>query len=129
MEAKISWVSMAPSELSEKPIMTNTNTVKIIVGTVVNIIYRMWVNKSVPAIAAARFVVSLNGESLSPKYAPLNMAPAVIPKEMSKALAIPISAIPTVAEVVQLLPVAMEITAQITTQDAKKIVGFKTCNP
>ena len=43
--------------------------------------------------------------------------------------AIPINAIPTVAEVVQELPVAIEITAQIMRQAPKKIVGFSTCNP
>ena len=53
------------------------------------------------------------------------MAPAVIPNEIPKALAMPISAIPTVAEVVQLLPVATEITAQITTQAARNIDGLR----
>ena len=38
---------------------------------------------------------------------------------------IPINAIPTVAEVVQLLPVATEIMAQIIIQAARKIVGFR----
>ena len=52
------------------------------------------------------------------------MAPAVIPVEISKASAIPIKAIPTVAEVVQLLPVATEITEHIITQAARKIVGL-----
>ena len=89
----------------------------------------MCVNKSVPAIAGARFVVSLKGEILSPKYAPERIAPAVIPTDIPNALAIPISAIPTVAEVVQLLPVATEIIAQIITQEAKNIVGFKICKP
>ncbi len=40
---------------------------------------------------------------------------------MPIALDIPISAIPTVADVVQLLPVAREIIAHITKQDGKKI--------
>ena len=57
------------------------------------------------------------------------MAPAVIPKEIPKASAIPIRAIPTVAEVVQLLPVATEITEQISTQAARNIVGFNICRP
>ena len=48
---------------------------------------------------------------------------------VAKALAIPIKAIPTVAEVVQLLPVATEMIAQITTQAAKKIDGFKIWSP
>ena len=39
-------------------------------GIVVYIMYLIWVNKSVPAIAGARFVVSDKGDILSPKYAP-----------------------------------------------------------
>ena len=80
----------------------------------------MWENKSPPAMAGAKLVVSLKGDILSPKYAPDSTAPAVIPNEMPKASPIPIKAIPTVAAVVQLLPVAMEIMAQITTLAAKK---------
>ena len=38
---------------------------------------------------------------------------------------IPTRAIPTVAEVVQLLPVATEISAAIMTHATKKKVGFK----
>ena len=89
----------------------------------------MCVNKSVPAMAGAKLVVSLIGEILSPKYAPESTAPAVMPNGTPKASAIPIKAIPTVAEVVQELPVATEITAQITTHAGRKIVGFNTCNP
>ena len=63
--------------------------------------------------------MSLSGESLSPKYAPEITAPATIPDGIPKAFPIPISAIPTVAEVVQLLPVESEITAHIIKQDGK----------
>ena len=42
---------------------------------------------------------------------------------------IPISATPTVADVVQLLPVATEIIAAIITDAGKNISGLKTCNP
>ena len=101
----------------------------VIVGTVVIDIYRMCVNKSVPAIAGAKFVVSLNGDILSPKYAPEITAPAIIPVGIPKALPIPTNAIPTVAEVVQELPVAIEIIAEMTTEAGKKIDGFKTCSP
>ena len=58
-------------------------------GIVVYIVSDM-VNKSVPAIAGARFVVSDRGDILSPKYAPDITAPAVRPFEISKALPIPI---------------------------------------
>ena len=44
-------------------------------------------------------------------------------------LPIPINAIPTVADVVQLLPVAKEIIAQITMQAGRNILGCKICNP
>src|SRR5690606_8208538 len=49
------------------PIIVNKIKVIIKVGTVVSVMYRMWVNRSVPAIAGAKFVVSLNGDILSPK--------------------------------------------------------------
>ena len=47
-------------------------------------------------------------------------APATIPESKPSELPIATKAIPTVAEVVQLLPVATEIIAQITTQAGKK---------
>src|SRR5699024_318258 len=80
-------------------------------------------------MAGAKFVVSLNGDNLSPKYAPDNIAPAVIPKGMFKASAIPIKAIPTVADVVQLLPVANEIIEHIISVEAIKKEGFKISTP
>ena len=89
----------------------------------------MCVNKSVPAIAGAKFVVSESGDILSPKYAPEITAPAIMPVGIPKALPIPINAIPTVADVVQELPVAIEIIAAIITDAGKKIAGLKTCNP
>ncbi len=68
-----------------------------------------------------KFVVSDIGDILSPKLCPSNTAPAVIPIEIPRASPIPINAIPTVAEVVQELPVAIEMIAQIIKQAAKKI--------
>ena len=47
--------------------MAKTTKVTKIVGTVVKDMYFMWVNKSVPAIAGAKFVVSESGDILSPK--------------------------------------------------------------
>ena len=84
----------------------------------------MWVNSSPPAMAGAKFVVSLRGESLSPKYAPEITAPAIIPEGSPNAFPIPINAIPTVADVDQLLPVANEITVQINTQAGRKKLGL-----
>ena len=47
----------------------NKNKINVIEkeGIVVYIIYLMWVIRSVPAMAGARLVVSLNGDILSPK--------------------------------------------------------------
>ena len=53
------------------------------------------------------------------------MAPAVMPREIPRASPMPTRAIPTVAEVVQLLPVATEMMALITTQAPRKMVGFR----
>ncbi len=50
-----------------RPIPAKTTKVMLMDGTVVFIMYRMWLKRSVPATAGARFVVSLNGLSLSPK--------------------------------------------------------------
>ena len=83
----------------------------------------MCVNRSEPEIAGAKFVVSLNGDILSPKYATEIIAPADISTGIPIAFEIQIRAIPTVAEVVQLLPVAIEIIAHITRQDGRKIDG------
>ena len=57
------------------------------------------------------------------------IAPAVIPTGTPIAFPTPISAIPTVAEVVQELPVATDIRAQITTLAAKKTVGLRILIP
>ena len=73
-----------------------------------------------PEAAAAKLVVSLNGDILSPKYAPEIIAPATIPKSKPNAFPIPISPIPTVADVDQLLPVARATILLIITQDGKK---------
>ena len=75
------------------------------------------------AIAAAKLVVSLSGDNLSPKYPPDIIAPATIPELISIAFPIPIMAIPIVADVVQLLPVEIDIIAQIITQAGRKNKG------
>ena len=56
-------------------------------------------------------------------------APATIPAGIPNAEPIPTKATPTVAEVVQELPVAKEIMAAISTEAGKKTGGLKTCNP
>ena len=64
-------------------------------------------------MAGARFVVSDKGEILSPKYAPDTTAPAVMGNDISIPVATPINATPTVAAVVQELPILIATTAQI----------------
>ena len=59
--------STFPSGLVENPQMRKTIKVIIMEGTVVHIMYFMCVNRSVPAIAGAKLVVSERGDILSPK--------------------------------------------------------------
>jgi len=82
-------------------------------GIVVHVMWRMWVKRSVPAIAGARFVVSERGDILSPKYAPEITAPAAIPGFRFCATAMPMSATPTVPAVVHELPVASDTKQQM----------------
>ena len=60
-------VSKSPEVEKVNPNTKNTIKVIVIVGSVVYSIYRICLNSSLPEIADAKFVVSLNGESLSPK--------------------------------------------------------------
>ena len=106
-----------------KVIIQNTINVIIKVGNVVYIIYLIWVYKSVPEIAEARFVVSLKGDILSPKYAPEITAPAVMLGGMLKALPTDTSATPIVAEVMYELPAVKETIAVITSVNGKKTDG------
>ncbi len=99
------------------------------VGMVVIERYRMCVNNSAPAEAEARLVVSDNGDSLSPKYAPERIAPAMRPGSIPSTVPTPIKAIPMVAEVVQELPVNTDTTAQIMQVANRKITGVRTCSP
>ena len=57
------------------------------------------------------------------------MAPATIPIFIPKAVPMPTRAMPTVAEVVQLEPVATETIAHTITAATKKIVGFRIIKP
>ncbi len=67
MLLRIDWVSASPEVSIVRPNTTKTISVTTSVGTVVSSIYLIWVNKSPPAMAGARFVVSLSGDILSPK--------------------------------------------------------------
>ena len=99
------------------------------VGNVVIIMYLIWSNKLVSVTAAARLVVSLSGDILSPKYAPDITAPATIPVSKPKTFPNHINAIHTVSEVDQLLPVAKDVKAHITMQDGRKKDALIILNP
>jgi hypothetical protein len=79
-----------------------------------------FVYKFVSVIAGARFVVSLSGDILSPKYAPEITAPAVIPEGILKAIPTATKAIPTVAEVVYELPVVSDTNIETSNVIGKK---------
>ena len=84
----------------------------------------MCVNRSTPAMAGARFVVSDSGDILSPKYAPEIIAPATIASDIPIAFPIPRSAIPIVAIVDHELPVTNEMMALTKQAAIKKYVGL-----
>ena len=89
----------------------------------------MCVNRSVPETAGARFVVSLIGDILSPKYAPEIIAPAIKPVFISIAWPMPSKATPIVAIVVHELPVASEIIALTMQAANRNMVGFNILSP
>lgn len=91
--------------------------------------YRTWVKTSVPAMAGARLVVSLRGDILSPKYAPLIMAPATTASLRPMAFPIPSKATPMVATVDQLLPVATLTMAPTTTAVKRNSFGDMISSP
>lgn len=99
------------------------------VGTVVFVMYFMCSNKGVPTVDEAKTVVSDRGDILSPKYAPLIMAPAVHPSSKPLARPTPISAMPIVATVVHDDPVTMDIRAQSIHVVGRNIIGDIMCNP
>ncbi len=128
--SRITWVSAISTfpPFTKPRIRKITNAIEID-GMVVYAIYLMCVNRSVPAIAGARFVVSESGDILSPKYAPDMIAPATIPAGIFNTVPIATKAIPTVAEVVHEEPVATETIAQTIQAATRKIAGFKICKP
>ena len=113
----------------DRPIIKKIINVIIKVGMVVYIIYLIWIKRSVPDIAAARFVVSDRGDILSPKYAPEIIDPATKPWDIPNTSPIPISAIPIVAIVDQELPEAKETMAHIIQEAKRKISGLRICRP
>ena len=120
-----------PSAAAAPPNPAIKKTVSAIkrLGTVVRVMYRMWLNRSEPPTTAAMFVVSLNGDILSPKYAPEMMAPAIHPSLSPEAVPMPTRATPTVPTVPHELPVASESKPQITHAANKNIPGSRIWSP
>lgn len=77
----------------------------------------------------ANTVVSDNGDILSPKYAPLIMAPAIQPSSNPWARPMPMRAMPMVAMVVHELPVMTLTMADMMQVEAKNISGCIICMP
>ena len=73
--------------------------------------------------------MSESGETLSPKYAPANIAPAVGPTGIPSPCPIPMRANPIVPIVPQEVPVATEVTEQIRTVATRKNFGDNSFNP
>ena len=97
-------MSSVPDSLKFNPIIRNKIIEITKEGIVVYIIYFICVNKSVPAMAEAKLVVSDNGDILSPKYAPDIIAPPISPVGIPRTFPIPSKAIPIVAIVLHELP-------------------------
>ena len=72
----------------------------------------MWRNRFTPTRDDVKFVVSDNGEVLSPNQEPQIAAPAVIPAGIPRPEPIPRRATPMVPSVPQEVPVAMETMEQ-----------------
>ena len=99
------------------------------VGTVVSVMYFICLKRFEPVTAAAKLVVSLKGDILSPKYAPDIIAPATTPRSNPNAFPIPIRPIPIVAVVDQLLPVARATIELMITQVGKKKEALINLSP
>ena len=121
--------SAEPPDSMVKPMMVNAIMANAHAGTVVQTMWRMCVNRSLPAIAGAKFVVSDIGESLSPRYAPLMMAPAVIAGSMPMAVATPMRATPTVPAVDHEDPVTTLMHEQTAHVAGKKNAGCRSARP
>ena len=89
----------------------------------------MCLNRGTPRLPEARVVVSLSGEILSPKYAPLIMAPATHPSPKPCARPMPMRAMPMVAMVVHDEPVMTLTKAQMAQVEARKMSGCMICTP
>ena len=102
---------------------------RVIAGIEVNIRKRICRVNGTPHVDAARTVVSLSGDTLSPKYAPEIIAPATHPGWYPITVPILISATPIVAIVLHELPVITETIEQIIQLVNKKVRVSSISNP
>ena len=119
----------AVASTRKKPATRKMINVSVIDGNVVKSMYLIWTNRSVPVAELARIVVSLSGESLSPKYAPEMIAPALHGAGTPSAVPMPRSATPIVATVVHDVPVINDTMAQMMQAHARKRWGFMILTP
>ena len=125
----IAKISTTASGVFVRPAMLKTTmAMKREIDVVVSI-YFICENTGTSDVDAAKTVVSLIIDILSPKYAPEIMAPAVQPSLKPIALPMPISATPMVAMVVHDEPVSSDTTAQIMHEAGRKIDGLKIFRP
>ena len=90
---------------------------------------RMWLQRSVPATAGVRLVVSDSGDILSPKKAPETTAPAAQYSGTPSAWAMPMMARPTVPTVPHEVPVASETTVARMQVAGRKMRGLSMPRP
>ena len=98
-------------------------------GIVVMVIYLICSNNGTRTVDDANTVVSDKADTLSPKYAPEMIAPAIQPSEYPCASPTPIKATPIVAIVVHELPVTIATMAQITHATARNRLGCMIRRP
>ena len=123
-----SGVTAFPEEMLN-PINVYTIEAKINAGPVVQTICPICSYKVVPAAIGAKFVVSDNGDILSPKYAPETTAPATTGNGAPIPAATPISTTPTVPADPHEVPVQIETNA-VTRKDVIIInLGLIIFNP
>lgn len=89
----------------------------------------MCLKRSTPHADEATTVVSLRGDTLSPKYAPDIIAPATHPGWKPITEPMPMNATPIVAIVLHELPVRTETTAHTPHATTKKNRGSSRRNP
>ena len=112
-----------------RPAMRNVTSARPMAGMAVSMRYRIWSKRSTPQALDATTVVSLSGDTLSPKYAPDIMAPATHPGWKPMTVPMPMNATPMVAMVLQELPVSTDMTAQTAHVVTRKKVGLSIRRP